>query len=65
MLYELNLVLNTDYIAYLLLGLGVGYIVTLGVTGGPTSLERAKHDVEVKKEFFRMKAELNKKRLVK
>lgn len=58
----INFVLNTDYIAYALLGIGIGYIVTLGATGGPTSSERARHDVEVKKEFFRMKAELNRKK---
>ena len=53
-----NLAINLDYIAYLMIGLGIGYIVSLGVTRSPTSTERARHDVEVKKEFFRMKAQL-------
>ena len=63
MLYEVNFVLNLDYIAYLLIGIAVGYLVTLGATGGPTASERAMHDVEVKKEFLRMNSELAKGRI--
>lgn len=55
-----NLAINLDYIAYLVIGLGIGYLVSLGVTRGPTSTERARHDIEVKKEFIRMKAQLSK-----
>ena len=61
MSYEINFVINLSYLAYLLIGFGVGYLVVLGVTGGPdTSLDRKKHDLEVKKEWFRMLAEQKK-----
>ena len=59
----INFVLNTDYIAYALLGIGIGYVVTYGIIGDRTTkVERMRHDVEVKKEFFRIKAELNRKK---
>lgn len=51
----LNLV--TEYLPYLLIGLGVGYLTTLGITRGPTSLDRAKHDLAVKKEWIKMLGE--------
>jgi hypothetical protein len=51
----LNLVL--EYLPYIMIGLGTGYLVTLGVTGGPTSLDHAKHDLAVKKEWIKMLGE--------
>lgn len=46
-----------EYIAYFMLGFGIGYFTTLGVTKGPsTQLDRMKHDLEVKKEWFAMLA---------
>ncbi len=64
MLYEVNFVIDLTYIAYVLLGFGIGYLVVLGVTGGPsdTKLDRMKHDVAVKKEWFRMLAEARRQR---
>jgi hypothetical protein len=55
---EISFFLNLDYLAYLILGVSLGFMVTLGVTGGPTSLERAKEDVEIKKDLLRMRAEM-------
>lgn len=55
---EISFFLNLDYIAYLILGISIGYLITLGVTGGPTSLERAREDIEIKKDLLRMKAEM-------
>lgn len=47
-----------ELFAFLMLGFGIGYFVTLGVTKGPSNdLERMKHDLEVKKEWFRMLSE--------
>lgn len=46
----------TEYLPYLLIGLGVGYLVSVGVTGGPTSLDYQKQDIQARKERFRMLA---------
>lgn len=43
-----------QYFPYMLLGFAIGYMVTLGATGGPDSLEQKKHNIEIKKERFRM-----------
>jgi hypothetical protein len=44
-----------EYIAYFMLGFGIGYFTTLGVTKGPsTKLDRMKHDLDVRKEWIRM-----------
>jgi hypothetical protein len=45
-----------EYLPFILIGLGVGYIITLGSTGGPTDLDYRKHDVEVQKARLRMLA---------
>ena len=50
----------TEFFPYFLIGIGVGYLVSVGVTGGPTSLDYRKQDVESKKEWYRMLA--NKKK---
>ena len=55
---EITFFINFEYLAYFMIGLGVGYLVTLGATGGPTSTERARHNVEVKKEFYKMLKEV-------
>lgn len=59
MLYEVNFVLNLTYIGYLLIGFGIGYLVTLGVRSGPdnTKLDRMKDDLAAKKEWIRMVSE--------
>ena len=44
----------TQFLPYLLIGLGVGYLVSLGVTRGPTSLDYKKQDLEAKKHWLRM-----------
>ena len=56
----LNLLI--EYLPYLLIGLGCGYLITLGVTGGPTTLDRARHDLAVKKEWIKMLGEKNDRR---
>ncbi len=59
-MYEISFVLNLDYVAYLLIGLGFGYLVTLGVTKAPSDLDRAKDDLAAKKEWIRMLSEQKK-----
>jgi thiosulfate reductase cytochrome b subunit len=58
-MYEISFVLNLDYIAYLLIGFGVGYLMVLGVTGSyrATKLDRMKDDLDAKKEWIRMVSE--------
>lgn len=43
-----------EFLPYLMIGLGVGYFVSLGVTRGPTSLDYKKQDLEARKEWLRM-----------
>jgi len=43
-----------QFLPYLLIGLGMGYLISLGVTRGPTSLDYKKQDLEAKKEWLRM-----------
>ena len=50
----------SEFIPYLLIGLAVGYLVTLGVTGGPTSLDRKKEDLEFAKLKIKMFSKNNK-----
>ena len=51
-----------DLIAYLLIGYGIGYMTTSAVTKGPdTKLDYMKHDLEVRKEWFRMLARQKRK----
>ena len=59
MIYEINFVLDLAYIGYLLIGVGIGYLMVLGVTGGArdTKLDRMKDDLAAKKEWYRMLAE--------
>ena len=58
-MYEISFVLNLDYIAYLLIGAGIGYLMVLGVTGSSraTKLDRMKDDLAAKKEWIRMVSE--------
>ena len=59
-MYEVSFVINLEHFAYVLLGFGIGYLVVLGVTGGPSDrLERMKHDVAVKKEWYKLLAQAN------
>jgi hypothetical protein len=46
--------LITEYLPYLLIGCGVGYLLTLGATGGPTSLDRKKEELAFAKEKLKM-----------
>jgi thiosulfate reductase cytochrome b subunit len=64
MLYEVNFVLDLSYIGYLLIGVGFGYLVTLGVTGSyrATKLDRMKDDLAAKKEWIRMVSEAKKQK---
>ena len=64
MLYEVNFVLNLDYIAYLLLGLGLGYIMVLGRTGSyrATKLDRMKDNLDANKEWIRIVSEAKKQK---
>lgn len=57
---ESNMNLLITYMPYLILGIGIGYLVSLGVTGGPTILDYRKHDLENMKQRYRMLA--NKKK---
>lgn len=43
-----------EYIAYLGIGFGIGYLVSLGATGGPTRAERAREELEFAKEKIKM-----------
>ena len=43
-----------NFLPYLALGLVMGYLLTLGVTGGATSLDRKRDDLEAKKHWLRM-----------
>lgn len=61
MLYEVNFVLNLDYIAYFLIGLGLGYIMVLSVTRA-TKLDRMKDDLAAKKEWILMVSEAKKQK---
>lgn len=49
----------TNILPYLLIGLGVGYLVSMGVTRGPSSLDYKKQDLEAKKEWLRMQGAKN------
>jgi hypothetical protein len=62
MIYEVNFVLDLSYIAYLLIGFGIGYLMVLGVTGSArdTKLDRMKDDLAAKKEWIRMVSEAKK-----
>jgi hypothetical protein len=62
MLYEISFMLNLTYIAYFLIGLGFGiaFYYIFYDNNSLTDLDRKKHDLEVKKEWFRMLAEQQK-----
>jgi len=57
MIITLDITRIVELLPYLLIGFGVGYLVT---TGRSTSLDQKKHDLEVRKEWFRMLAEQQK-----
>jgi hypothetical protein len=46
--------LITEYLPYLMIGCGIGYLVSLGVTGGPTSLDYKKEELAFAKEKLKM-----------
>lgn len=50
-----------EYFAYLMIGIGIGYLVSLGVTGGPTNLDYRKQDLEARKNRLQMLAALKRK----
>jgi hypothetical protein len=64
MLYEVSFILNLNLIGYFLLGLGFGiaFYYMFYDNNSSTELDRMKHDLEVKKEWFRMLAEQNKEK---
>ena len=43
-----------EYIIYLAMGIAVGYLVSLGVTGGPSRSEQAREELEFAKEKIKM-----------
>ena len=52
---------GTEIFAYILIGFGIGYMVTLGATGGPsTALDRRKEDLEFAKLKIKMFSKNNK-----
>ena len=61
-MYEVHFFLDFELLGHLLFGFGFGYLVILGVTrgGNQTKIDRLRHDVEVRKEWFRMLAEQKK-----
>lgn len=61
-MYEISFVLNLHLVAYFLIGLGFGiaFYYIFYDKNSMTELERKKHDLEVKKEWFRMLAEQKK-----
>lgn len=48
-----------NLLPYLLIGLGIGYLVTFGVTRGASELDHARDDLAAKKEWLRMLGEKN------
>lgn len=42
-----------EFLPYLMIGVGIGYLLSLGASGS-TSLDRAKDDLAAKKEWLRM-----------
>ena len=59
MLYEVNFILDLNLIGYFLIGLGFGiaFYYMFYDNNSSTELDRMKHDLAVKKEWFRMLAE--------
>ena len=43
-----------EYIIYLAVGIAIGYLITLGATGGPSKSERAREELEFAKEKLKM-----------
>jgi len=43
-----------EYIIYFAVAVAIGYLITLGATGGPTSSERAREELEFTKEKIKM-----------
>ena len=46
-----------EYIAYFMIGYGMGYLTTKSFKGNNTKLDLMKHELEVRKEWYRMLAE--------
>jgi hypothetical protein len=60
---EFVITINLYYVALIALGFGLGYLCLAGVgQQRETRLDQKKHDIEVKKEWYRMLAEQNKKK---
>ena len=51
-----------EYIIYLAVGIAIGYLVTLGVTGGPNRTEQAREELEFAKEKIKMFGDKNVRR---
>ena len=43
-----------EYIIYLAVGIAIGYLVSLGATGGPSKSERTREELEFAKEKIKM-----------
>ncbi len=66
MIVTLDLTWIVDLMPFLLIGFGIGCFIGLAVTGGPnTSLDRAKHDLEVSKEWIKLVSEQRREQIKK
>ena len=48
-----------EFLPYLMIGLGIGYLVSLGMPSGQTSLDRKRDELEAKKYWLRMQGAKN------
>lgn len=56
----LNLII--EYLPYLMVGVGVGYLVTLGMPNGATAADHARDELEATKAWIKMQGEKNVRR---
>lgn len=43
-----------EYVIYLVVGISIGYLITLGATSGPSKSERAREELKFAKEKLKM-----------
>ena len=49
-----NMTTIIEFLPYLILGLGIGYLASLGTSSRQTSLDRKRDELEAKKHWIRM-----------
>lgn len=60
---EFVITINLYYVGLIALGFGLGYLCLAGIgQQRETKIDHMRHDVQVKKEWYRMLAEQNKKK---